>query len=389
MIIWIAAPFKRSDTKLLLSVVASPQLAPGTNGLGLATYLTPLSFDAQFFDESGAYIRTFSTTRVTAEAIDSNLQNLLFSVPVDSFDGSPFVGGPVNVDTPDLAIAKGSAEDVYARAVLDFFRGNTSTPFDPTPFKKVTGTTTLTPDAEPFDDKVPDNTLKGLGLHSMFSALRDHRTLQRRVGLVIDLEIDLAGHHLPDNGFVCVVPSDLGTGEFVARPCSTAYTLTNRLFLSASSSQKISNGYVKFEENGFDISHFDVEAAAYGLLSTGSEQLPPPLKSSGLTFIQSDFAAQIQESLSRAATHKMNIETSFQNNNTLQQPTLFAEDLVLGYIPDFCSVPSLNDWLSTCKRRVLYEFESAVGPFEWEDEGCVTSAVVAHKYIENGVQQTS
>jgi hypothetical protein len=240
-----------------------------------------------------------------------------------------------------------------------------------------------------------------IDFHQMLSAMDNYPALQRRLGVVIDLEIEAEA--LPKT------PDELHIRKLRLRP---HYTPTNPeimpedylpwtkywntslqgvdLFIPLSQSGEISAGLWTPPAADLDLVQMDVDGAVMKMLNTAStiarqedinrrEGLPldsperdgiPALRSKGVSLVLTGRAGKMNERFNRSLDLDKMID-----GNPPQQHDLYAEDLLRGYRLDVLD-EAAGDWLSLHQRSGTYEAaQYADGTITIRDEGFVQPSV--------------
>jgi hypothetical protein len=206
-------------------------------------------------------------------------------------------------------------------------------------------------------------TLPKLDFHQVVSRLSQYPELERRMGLVVDLEIPAT---IPASGNVRVIPS---LGGVAPMTTWTAYRLdaAGRRFLAAAGpGSDVDSGMLLLSANNYDIVDVDIDGAAQkmldfafnvGRLNTVSTTAGSPtnfglpsLRSAGLAATRVARAVRLRDRFTAVVAQNQAIAASPQNG-----PVLTAEDVTRGYRVDVWDSLSGN-WHSLCWRDGKYTF---------------------------------
>ena len=220
--------------------------------------------------------------------------------------------------------------------------------------------------------------------HEITSLLGDHPAILRRLGLIVDLIVEVAEPvaSLPAEGIVRVLPH----GDLPEQPRSpwTRYELDDRWFGAAPSwVVRMKRGLVNLTQEFWDLFQVDVDGAAlksigFGgtlgamldpeLLShdTPTETGAPALRSGGLALARQGRGDLLLEDLVQRRDKNQAIELG-----NAESVELFAEDLVRGYRVDVWDhdAPSGERWHSLHDRVTTYHVDGWNEPIVVEDEG--------------------
>jgi len=225
--------------------------------------------------------------------------------------------------------------------------------------------------------------------HRMVAQLGDHPALLRRLGLIIDLVIDLPEPYrqLPPDGRVCVVPEG-GLPEDPPSPY-TCYELDQRWFGARPNNRlRMARGLLHLDPEYYDLFQVDVDGAALKVAdfantlgrmldkerrgpATPTETGVPALRSAGLSLANRKRGEQLHIDLDEHRTLNEAIEAGGQVD-------LYAEDLVRGYRVDVFDEQASDGprWFSLHQRKVEHtvkgvQEDSLPLIFEVTDEGYV------------------
>jgi hypothetical protein len=222
--------------------------------------------------------------------------------------------------------------------------------------------------------------------HRYLSMFGNFPSLLRRLGLVIDIQIDFADplEQLPTIGFCeLVLPRLPG---FIALRTAFQLTVGSKLFLPASQdSSYVSKGQLNLaNEDYFSLECVEILDSAIKTLNskeqcdrtqthatadTPQDTALPPLRTGGLSVVQNGRALQLAKHL-----RDMQAVSTQLQSGTLQP--LYAEQLMRGLRIDVWDNQT-NAWHSLCKRRVTFHLTQdknfAVAPIQ--DEGFITTSL--------------
>ncbi len=216
----------------------------------------------------------------------------------------------------------------------------------------------------PADYIEPSPDIPDFDFHQMVAGLADYPDLLRRLGLIVDLIVDLPEPHqqLPPEGIVWTFPE----GELPEDPPTspgTRYILDGRWFAARPKDPfRLSRGLLRLSPEVFDLFQVDVDGAALQVAgfantlgrlrnperrseATPSEATVPALRSAGLALARTNRGDMLLEDLKDRREKNTRIETGL--------PVVFdAEDLVRGYRIDVYddSAPEGGRWFSLHQR---------------------------------------
>jgi hypothetical protein len=195
----------------------------------------------------------------------------------------------------------------------------------------------------PADYIEPSPDVPEFDFHQMVASLADFPDLLRRLGLIVDLVVDLPDPHqqLPSEGIVWTFPE----GELPEDPPTspgTRYILDGRWFAAKPKDPfRLSRGLLRLSPEVFDLFQVDVDGAALQVAgfantlgrmrnperrseATPSEATVPALRSAGLALARTSRGDLLLEDLQDRREKNTRIEAGL--------PVVFdAEDLVRGY----------------------------------------------------------
>jgi hypothetical protein len=227
-----------------------------------------------------------------------------------------------------------------------------------------------------------------IDFHQMLSILGHYPELMRRLGLIIDLELDAPqGINVANADSVRVAPVwQAGTRDHpaIATTNVTPRTRLTRAFRARPGAlgAALTDGQLKLDDPAaYDVLQVDVDGAALKAMNFASNLLRslssrhrtadtpdtmsvPALRSAGLALVQIGRASQLVHALARSSANNVAVGA----NNV----TLFAEDVTRGFRIDIWD----NTWHSLCERIGRYEFQaSGITLDNISDEGYVSLGV--------------
>ena len=235
--------------------------------------------------------------------------------------------------------------------------------------------------------KLPPQKMPDIDFHKAVAGLGQYPQLMRALGLVIDLEVPLAG--VPASSVVRVHPN-------LAQPAPmipwTAYTLNvpNKLFVTtAGQASDVTNGMLLLSQPDlqYDVVEVDIDGGAektmdfsYNLARLGfgdaksSIDTPdsyglPSLRSAGFSVARVDRATRLVNTFNGAKNNNTQIVANPSNSKV----TLFADDVTRGFRVDVWTSLS-GHWHSLCLRDGTYRFHKDSLQRTLSDEGFVTVA---------------
>jgi len=225
-------------------------------------------------------------------------------------------------------------------------------------------------------------TLPKLDFHDVCSRLSQYPELERRLGIVVDLEIPT---NIPASGNIQVIPSLAGPASMSPWTAYQVDAANKGFFAAAGAGSDVASGMLLLSANNYDLAEVDVDGAAHKMLdfafnlgylnfvrrTPGSAQRfgLPSLRSAGLAATRVDHAVRLHNRLVTAVAQNASIVASPQNG-----PVLGAEDVTRGYRIDVWDSRSGN-WHSLCFRDGRYDFQSTgVKRHLAPDEGFISLA---------------
>ena len=379
------------------TVAATRVIEPGNPALDSPAWkaLFPNTFPIisyQFDDRSGLAVRSFPTRKVL-----SFLSNTYQTVAVQSFQQMPTIAQyGIGVTFPGIVpldqIAIYSDEQPGLEKDIDSLLGdlkaipaNFGTP--KTDFLQVRlmhqFLSKVTFDANGNREKLPPQKLPDIDFHKAVGGLGSYPLLERALGLVIDLEVPVAG--VPASGSVRVHPSLAGPAPMVP---FTAYTLnlaTTSFLPTGAAGSDVTDGMLFLSgTDQYDVVELDVDGGAekaldfaYNLARLGfgdarpSIDTPtnyglPSLRSAGFSVARVDRAIRLVTTFNTAKSNNTAITTS-------AAVTLHAEDVTRGYRIDVWDSMT-GQWHSLCLRDGTYSFLNGPLTRTFSDEGFITVA---------------
>lgn len=249
-----------------------------------------------------------------------------------------------------------------------------------------------------------------LDFHQGLSSLGNHPQLLRKLGLVVDLELNLPAdlkpaQFDPKHHYVYLAP------KFAEKAVSDAHQRTPDLYtrvgvlfggFEAAATEKtqnsrpeLSRGLLRLKDklddgrDEYDVVQVDTDGAAFKTVSfianvaqslqqvnTSAFQpeklSPPTLRTAGLSIVRADRGVAHKKKLARQVELNDNIQT-----NPLNKPVLFdREDVTRGYVFDVFDVKT-GKWFSLCERRGEAKFlRGSLPPVPiTPEEGWVSTAI--------------
>lgn len=230
--------------------------------------------------------------------------------------------------------------------------------------------------------KIPKIEPPDLDFHKAVSSVSKYPDLMRRLGLVIDLEIDAdALKDVQKTSTVRVAPvSGTYKGQCKITSPRTAYILSDTTFLTAPrpTDSDIQDGMLKLNSDNFRVINVDVDTAVGRTTSFANNlvalladrkrsQEPaglPALRTTGISVIRNG----------RASKTAAQVTTSTMMYTAGISKPLYADDVMRGIRVDVWDSKT-SKWHSLCQRRGDYVFADTGRKLEVIDEGFVSSAV--------------
>ncbi len=375
---------------------ATPVVEPGNPALDSPAWkaLFPATFPVRsyaFDDRSALAVRSFPTKKVL-----SFLTNLYQSVAVQSAQERPTVEQYGLTDYPGVfpldQIAIYGDEQIGLEREIDATLGEyhaipPSFGSAATDFLQVRlmhqSLSTVPVDADGHRQKLPAQTLPDMDFHNAVAGLGSYPMLERALGLVIDVEVPVAG--VPAAGSVRVLPSLSGP----ALTPLTAYTLntaTGTFLPAAGPGSDVTDGMLLLSgPDQYDVVELDVDGGAekaldfsYNMARLGfgdantSIDTPdnyglPSLRSAGFSVARVDRATRLVSTFDTASANNTAITTAGS------PVTLHADDVTRGYRVDVWDSMT-RQWHSLSLRDGTYRLLNGPLTRTFSDEGFATVA---------------
>ncbi|HSS21292.1 MAG TPA: hypothetical protein VLL54_14555 [Pyrinomonadaceae bacterium] len=245
-----------------------------------------------------------------------------------------------------------------------------------------------------------------LDFHQMISGLGDYPGLERKIGIVIDLELEvpagqvaslLASHSIrlrpqwtsPASAFNNdFAPwTKLLPARFVAEPKPNSDLAMGLVRLA-----NVNARFMPNVQSSFDLVQLDVDSASMKTLDFATNMRRwltrpraytapdegglPAFRTTGLSLVKRGRAFRTAQGFQDMAPNNQAVESSPPSVDMNPPVLLFADDLVRGYRVDiFDKTAPAPTWRSLCKRIGNYSFPGASqAPLEISDEGYVKGA---------------
>lgn len=257
---------------------------------------------------------------------------------------------------PSLPFDQQAAQNSFFQAYRFYYRPGSQRPDFPADYIEPS------PDVPEFD------------FHQMVAQLGDHPALLRKLGLILDLVVDLPEpiDNLPDQGVVRLVPD----GDLPENPPTcpgTRYELDDRWFGAKPKEDiRMARGLLRLNPEFYDLFQVDVDGAALQVADFGNtlgrmldskrrgpatpkETGVPALRSAGLSLARTHRGEQLLDDLVDRRDKNALIEAG--------TPVVFyAEDLVRGYRIDVFDENAFSgpSWFSLHQRVVKYAVKDPV-----------------------------
>ncbi len=236
--------------------------------------------------------------------------------------------------------------------------------------------------------------------HEILSGLADHPLLLRRLGVVIDLLVDVEPAAVPATGVVRVVPR----GELPETPpvCpGTTYDFDDRWFGARPENNfRMTRGILRLSREVYDLFQVDVDGAAMQAVnfSTTLEAMKDPDRRSEASDNEAGVPALRSSGLALARTRRgdlllEDLKARRGKNNDLEngKPVIFhAEDLVRGYRIDVFDekAPAGPSWFSLHRRVTDHVFTAppegdAPDPLTLTDEAYLKATTASSETKEH------
>ncbi|HEV2718483.1 MAG TPA: hypothetical protein VG323_00580, partial [Thermoanaerobaculia bacterium] len=229
------------------------------------------------------------------------------------------------------------------------------------------------------DPIVPgDGKADGLDFNKRLAAVMNYPRLLRPLGLAIDCLIDAAS--VPSRGRVRVVPT-LPSGAPHCTPWTTFGPATAEPFRPADDDESC-RGLLKISDIAkFHLESLDVDGAALKLAAYAhtpqaaaagrddcADDVPPALRSAGISLIADGRAVRLQDAIDASAV--------FESKCATNDIVLTAKDVTSGYYVDVFARPgSAGSWIPLCRRNETYTILNYPNTLAFNDtEGMVRPA---------------
>jgi len=226
---------------------------------------------------------------------------------------------------------------------------------------------------KPVVERVP-LTPPEIDFHQAVSSLTSYPALMRRLGLAVDLEVDVPAGSKAGNLMARLAPRGRADDETPWTKCNI--NPAKGVFEAASRVSKpdVVDGFLDLsDDEKYDVVQIDVDGAALktaDLAEKAEDQAVgdlPALRSNGLSVVRTGNAVVLAEALRVSLEHNQAIVGR-------REATFYAEDLVQGYRVDVWDEGSRR-WHSLCKRIGAYSFLRSGRVETLEDEGFVSESV--------------
>lgn len=246
----------------------------------------------------------------------------------------------------------------------------------------------------------PDDFKDLLDFHQRVAALNQYPKLLRKLGLVVDLEVDTSRVMLPSKFPLSVhvawrrIPkSQSGVDTKNVSPRTRALLTRSEFHAEPKlKDQEVSNGLLRLDSANFDLIQVDVDGLAIKVLNTISsayrqagvpkdkqdEMGAPVARSGGLAVVHTGRGQWLAQRLKDGKG--LNDVMEGNQPGVLQ---LFAEDLVRGYYLDVWD-DHAKQWRSLCQRIGTYHFVRTGETVKLQDEGIIqVGATQSPDYPDN------
>lgn len=272
--------------------------------------------------------------------------------------------------------------------------------------------------------------------HDILSIISNYPQLQRRLGLIVDLEITPPSGItlIPDKPNIRIIPSGINFTTSTTFVCpATAYTKTNNGFYPMpASGSVIENGFLKINSDAFTVFQVDTDGAALKICQqmdalqlkkakhifyAANDNMPnaaaipiynnemprkeglPSHRTAGIAVAMNGMAANLHNKFQRMNQLGTQLKTGATapagvsgNNASWVLPTeiLMADDITLGYRMDVQTEDKPGKWFSLHKRNNKYSYLNNAGsqieiPGTETDEGFIQVSASEEK-TETGTQ---
>ena len=242
--------------------------------------------------------------------------------------------------------------------------------------------------------KLPDQ----FDFHQRLAALNQYPVLLKKLGIVVDLKVDITGTEqlLGDkfDSFVIVDgrPNDIFplTSCVLNRNAATFHAQSDNINIQLN----VKEGMLLLDDN-FDLIQGDMDGAAIKnmnmLKSTVEQKKSGDVQESGYSGIRTDGFSIVHKTRQEWLKYKLLTRTDFLVKEFKQAnaaPKLYADDLTRGYRLDIWD-SSTKQWHSVCQRSGTYEFtrnnEMSLTVPDYEDEGMIQVGITVNAITdENG-----
>ncbi len=235
--------------------------------------------------------------------------------------------------------------------------------------------------------------------HDILSVISSYPQLQRKLGLVLDFEVE-SQQSLQVSGNIYLVPTDLNLNNSTKIACTqTAYGLDdNGIFSRNGEDSLIDRGLIKINTDKFAVHQVDADGAALKLTNfvenkvielakqltnvfnlSGSNTLAakniqvdppegdglPPMRSAGLAISANGQAGLLHQKFNKAVSQNANVFAAAALNNNLgiylPNTPLFEEDITQGYRFDIAYSEEPDTWYSLHFKQDEMKFYDAGG----------------------------
>lgn len=225
-----------------------------------------------------------------------------------------------------------------------------------------------------------------IDFHQAISSLGEYPQIMKKLGLVIDIEVD--ANRVREkmtsrsrSGSLNLVASGGFNSRTKTLSPKTAFILEGNRFEAASdpSRNEIWHRMLNLTPEKYELIQMDLDGAIFKLLSmilsvygrNKNDISDPPkdislasLRSSGISLVKKNRAID---------THSKFVKAS-ENNSKIDRALLYAEDLVRGYRVDIFNAATGN-WRSLCRRKGDCSIVGTDKSFQIDDEGLIQLAL--------------
>ena len=386
------------------TVSATRVVEPGNPALDSPAWkaLFPSSFPVRsyaFDDRSNLAVRSFPTQKVL-----SFLTNLYQTVAVESAQQLPSMddygfgrpnGEPKHIVPLNEIAIYGRSQAELEREIYDKLqeRQPNGKPLRAIPHDWGTAQTdllqvrqmhqslsTVPADGDGNRQQLPPQTLPDVDFHNAVAGLGSYPMLERALGLVIDLQVPVAG--VPASGSVRVHPSL--AGSLVPTTAYRLDTAKGTFLPAAGTGSDVTDGMLLLSGSDYDVVELDVDGGAektldfsYNLarlafgdannsIDTPDHYGLPALRSAGFSLARVDRATRLVSTFDAASSNNNDITTG-------SAVTLHADDVTRGYRVDVWDSITRH-WHSLNLRDGTYQLLSGPLTRRFSDEGFATIA---------------